>query len=237
MASKTLKCLHKQLCTAWLSLEKTLPRIAQRCPRGALGVVFFGTTLWALFNNFKDKTQRPGTVSFIQTRLTTPMHFIFATVALAEVLRIVLSTEHREERVQPLKASRPWRSTSLQEGILSLTYTCACGAKRTWKAAPNPAWVRGGGGIFQGDDAQHMDQWGDAEEKSLVSKEIGREEQAGRIVSYAVACLRNGCNQLAMQPDRTPCLVPDAFTFQWALAVQVSNWFSSETLTAAKVLE
>lgn len=31
---------------------------------------------------------------------------------------------------------------------------------------------------------------------------------------------------------------PDAFTFQWKLAVvQVSNWFSSETVRAAKVLE
>lgn len=31
---------------------------------------------------------------------------------------------------------------------------------------------------------------------------------------------------------------PDAFTFQWVLAVvQVSNWFSSESLRAAKVLE
>lgn len=89
-------------------------RTAQRCPRGPFGFVFFGAILWALLNNLKDKTQR----------IETEAYFLFAIVTLAEVLRTVLCTEYREDRIPPLKAPSPWGSTPLQECILSVIFWC-----------------------------------------------------------------------------------------------------------------
>ena len=53
-----------------------------------------------------------------------------------------------------------------------------------------------------------------------------------------MANLGYGWNWFAMQLDTRLAWFPDAFTFQWELrVVQVSNWFSLETVRAAKVLE
>lgn len=72
-------------------------------------------------------------------------------------------------------------------------------------------------------------------ENNLGFIKRGWQEQAGQIVSYGgvpsewLEFVGNAAGEEAL---------PGAFTFQWELAiVQVSNWFSSETLRAAKVLE
>lgn len=95
-------------------------RVAQRCPRGPFGFVFFVTILWALLNNLKDKTQR----------IETEVPFMFAIVTLAEVLRTVLGTEYREDRIPPRKAPSPWGSTPLQACVLSVIFWCVQGARK-----------------------------------------------------------------------------------------------------------